>query len=335
MTQTAYGDISRVGAAYVVAKALAHAEPIIILQRLGLVVPMPKNKSNKIHWRRPIPFPVANQLVEGVTPSARQMQYDRVETTLSEYGDIVQITNQMEELATEPDGNQALADISMLLGEQAAETMEMLTYGVVKGGTSVFYDTNAHTLRSQVNSVITIGRQQAITRFLKAQRAKKLTNILSGSVNIGTSPIEASYIAVGHTDLEADIRAMTDFVPVSKYGSMKPVSDYEIGAVRDVRYILSPLLVPFADAGGATSTMLSTSGTNADVYPVIYFTKDCFGIVPLAGKESIVPTVLAAGKPSKSDPIGQRGYAGWRSYFAATILNQLWMARLEVAVTKL
>lgn len=336
MAQTEFGDISRTGAAYVVATALSHASPILVLARFGLTVAMPKNKGETIDFRRAVPFDVATTpLVEGVTPSPKQMSYDRVQATLAEYGDVVQHTNKVEELAAEPTGNVALNDISMLLGEQAAETVEMLTYAKLKAGTNVFYDTAAHTARNQVNSAITKARQQAVTRSLKANRGKKITSVLEGSVRINTRPVEAAYIAFAHTDLEYDIRAMTGFVPVSEYGSMKPVCPEEIGVVNDVRYVLSPLLEPFEDAGAASASFLSTSGTNVDVYPVIYIAKEAYGLVPLAGKEAIKPSVLAAGQVSKSDPLGQRGYAGWRTWFVALILNQTWMARLEVAATKI
>jgi N4-gp56 family major capsid protein len=45
--------------------------------------------------------------------------------------------------------------------------------------------------------------------------------------------------------------------------------------------------------------------------------------------------VLNPGKPSKSDPMAQRGYVSWKTWYTAVILNDLWMARLEVAVTAL
>lgn len=335
MTMTVYGDISRSGAAYVVATALNHAEPIEVLAKFGQITPMPKNKSETVHWRRPIPFDVATTpLVEGVTPTAQQMQYDRVEVTLAEYGDLVQHTNKVEELAAEPSGNVALNEIAMLLGEQAAETKEMLTWGVLKAGTNVFYDTAAHTARTDVNAVISVARLQAITRSLKANRAKKITSILEGSVRIGTKPVEAAYIAFAHTDLEYDIRQLSGFTHVKDYGSMKPTCPEELGAVNDIRFILSPLLEPFLGGGANSTTMLNTSSV-ADVYPVIIVAKDAYGIVPMAGKDAISPTILAAGTPSKSDPLGQRGYAGWRTWFAAKILNDAWMARLEVAATKL
>lgn len=336
MAQTTFGDISRSGAAYVVANALAHAEPIIVLQKFGQITPMPKNKGEKIIYRRPVPFAVATTpLTEGVTPTAKKMEYVRVEATMQEYGDVVQHSSKMAELAAEPSGNVALQDISMLLGEQAAETMEILTYGVIKAGTNVFYNTNAITSRANVNGALTIGRQQAITRSLKAQRGKKITSILDGSIKVGTKPVEAAFIAFAHTDCEYDIRQMAGFIPVAQYGSMKPVCPEEIGVVNDVRYVISPLLTAFADAGATSSTMVSTTGTNADVYPIIYIAKDAFGVVPFAGKEAIMPSVIAADQISKSDMLGQRGYAGWRTWFSALILNQAWLARLEVAATKL
>jgi N4-gp56 family major capsid protein len=336
MTQTSFGDISRASAAYVVVESLTHAGPITVVGKFGKIVPMPKNKGEKIIWNRPVPFAVATTpLTEGVTPTAKAMAYVHVEATLQEYGDLVQHSSKMAELAAEPSGNVALQDISRLLGEQAAETMETLTINVIKAGTNVFYDTAAHTARTSVDAAITIGRQQAVTRSLKASRGKKITEILEGSIRVGTKPVEAAYIALAHTDLEYDIRAMTGFRSVSEYGSMKPVCPEEIGVVNDVRYVLTPLLTAFADGGATSSTMVSTTGTKADVYPVIYLAKEAFAIVPLSGKEAIMPSVIASDTISKSDMLGQRGYAAWRTWFAAAITNQTWLARLEVGATKL
>ena len=104
-----------------------------------------------------------------------------------------------------------------------------------------------------------------------------------------------------------------------------------------VRYILSPLFDAFADGGGlaATNGTYSTTGTQADVYPVIFLAKEAIGCVPLKGANAIKPTVLNPGTPSKSDPLGQIGYVGWKTYFAAVRLNESWMARLEVAIDDL
>jgi N4-gp56 family major capsid protein len=174
---------------------------------------------------------------------------------------------------------------------------------------------------------------------LKAQKAYKITRILSASVNYGTSSIEASYIAVHHTDVEQDIRNMAGFIPVADYGNRSPVSEYELGTVEDTRYICSPDLDSFQDGGGAYAgsgtAMVTNAGTSSDVYPALFIGKEAYGIVPLRGQGSVSPTILRPGVKSKSDPLGQRGYVGWKTWHAAVILNQVWMARLECAVTEL
>ncbi len=57
--------------------------------------------------------------------------------------------------------------------------------------------------------------------------------------------------------------------------------------------------------------------------------------MPLKGKRAITPMVLNPGTPSKSDPLGQRGFVSWKTYLASVILNENWLARLECAVTDL
>ncbi|WP_404466261.1 N4-gp56 family major capsid protein [Vreelandella aquamarina] len=329
MSRTTYGDISQRTAAWAAAEMLAHAEPILVLSKFGQSKPMPKNKADTVKFRRPVPFVIPNTpLAEGVTPTAQQMQYEDVEVQLKQWGAWVEITDVVNDLAEDP----VLADASMLCGEQGAETVEVQTWGAIRAGTNVFYANGA--ARSAVNTKISLSKQRAVTRALKAQRAKKVTSMVSASPNYSTEPLDAAFIAFAHTDLEADIRDMTGFVPTEKYGSMKALP-YEIGKVEDVRYILSPVLDKFANAGGAAGEMVSTSGTNADVYPVVYIAKESYGLVPLKGKNAMTPKVLNPDIPRGGDPLGQRGSVGWKTYFVALILNEAWLARMEVAASEL
>jgi N4-gp56 family major capsid protein len=81
--------------------------------------------------------------------------------------------------------------------------------------------------------------------------------------------------------------------------------------------------------------MVSTSGTSADVYPVIFLAADFFGVVPLKGASALTPMVLNPGKISDSDKLGQRGHVGWKTYFACVRLNEAWGVRCEVAAPEL
>ncbi len=332
-TGTAYGDVSpRVGIIAEV-KMLEHAEPILVLQKFGDPKPQPKNKGQTVKFRRPVPFAAATTpLTEGVTPAGKKMAYQDVTVTMAQYGDFSELTDVIADTHEDP----VLQDMTMLLGEQAGETFEILTWGVISGGTSVIYANGA--ARNAVNTAITLAKLRLASRSLKAQRAKKITKILAASVNVSTKPVEAAFVVVAHTDCEADIRGLAGFKSVAEYGTRQPLCPEEIGSVEDFRFVLSPVLKSLPDAGGAKGTMVSTSGTSADVYPMVVLAQNAFGIVPLKGNGgpgSIVPMILNPNTPRGGDPLGQRGSASWKSWFAAVRLNELWMTRIEVAVTAL
>lgn len=331
--QTQYGDIGTRTAAYAAEGMLAHAMPVMVLQKFALSKPQPKNKTDTVKFRRPVPFAAATTpLLEGVTPSAQKMAYEDVTAALKQYGAYVEITDKVMDQSEDP----VLQNATELCGEQSGLTTELVTWGVLKGGSSVAYS-NGST-RDAVNTPISKTLQQKITRSLKSQKARKITKILAGSTDFASSPVEAAYVAIGHTDLESDIRAMPGFVPVAKYGSRKVLCEEELGTVDDVRYILSPELTPYADLGGdydgSGTDMVSTTGTKADVYPIMFLGKDAFGVVPLKGAKAITPMVVNP-KPSAGDRLGQRGSVGWKAWFTAVRLNETWMHRAEVACTQL
>lgn len=310
---------------------LKHAGPVMVLEKTGpMVKQMPKNKGVLIKFRRPIPFEASTvPLQEGVTPTPTAFRYEDVSGTLRQYGMVSEITDVIEDTHEDP----VLQDLTVQLGENIGRTQEALNWAVLRGGTSVFYANGS--ARTNVNTPISLSKQRAVVRSLEAQKAMKITQILGGSPDYATRPIEGGYIAVGHTDLDSDIRNMPGFVPTAEYGSRKVISEHEIGSVETVRYLLSPDLTSIVNAGGAAGTMVTTGGTSADIYPVLFFGKEAWGLVALRGEGAVSPSIIPVGQKTKDDPLGQRGVAGYKFWHLGLILNQLWMARLEVASTDL
>jgi N4-gp56 family major capsid protein len=331
MPISSYGDISQRTAVHAMMDYLDYVHPRIILNKFGQTHKIPKNKAQTIKMRRPVPFAVSTvPIVEGVTPNPHGITYEDVQVSLAQYGDLAGLTDVVQDLSEDP----VLQHMVKLSGENAAAVIEQVTYGVVRGGTNVIYANGAN--RAAVNTKVTLAKQRAATKFLARMKARKITEILSASPNIGTEPVEAAYVAVCHTDLGPDIRDMPGFVHVSEYGNRKPLCDEELGSVDDVRYVLSEDLAPFINAGGAAGGLVdSTGGANADVYPIIIFGKEAFGTTPLKGSEAARVYVHNPDQSDKADPIAQRGFVGWKAYFAALILNQAWLIRMEVAATKL
>lgn len=331
MSTTKYGDINQRTAAYAEKTMLEHAEPILCLEKFAQTKPLPKNTADNIKFRRPIPYNVSTtQLVEGVTPIPKQMQYEDVPVTMGQYGDVVEITDKVQDMSEDP----VLKDAAMLAGEQAAETKELIMWGALKAGTNVAYSSTVAQTREDVDSVITLNLLRNAIRSLKGQRAKVLTQIVSASPKYATEAVAPAYVAFAHTDTEQDFRDLDGFTPVERYGSFQPVSPYECGKVEQIRIILSPVLEPFAGAGATSATLVGTGG-DADVYPVVIVSKNSYAGVPLKGAGSMSPRVVNPDRIDKSDILGQRGYVGWKMYFAALILNEAWVQRIEVGVTKL
>ena len=84
----------------------------------------------------------------------------------------------------------------------------------------------------------------------------------------------------------------------------------------------------------------SSAGACADVYPILFLGKNAFGVTPFAApqKGGTVPVNVMALNPNTprgGDPLGQRGSLGWKAYRTSEILYDLWMARCEVAVSRL
>lgn len=337
MTQTKFTDsgISLTTNLYAVKEMLKHAEPHIVLDKVAKQVTMPKNKRQQIQFRRPVPFSANTApLTEGVTPNATAFAYETVNATLNQYGEYVEITDVIEDTAEDP----VLKDATMILGENLGRSREALLYSIVKAGTSVSYANGAS--RSAVNTAITVNGIRGVIRSLRANKAKPVTRILDGSPNENTTPVESAYVAFCHTDVAADIRSLSGFRPVAEYGSRKTISDNELGSFEDVRFVCSADLTPFEDAGGSPGSMKSTSGSSADVYPIIFMGQDAFGAVTLKGSKSsgmnsVQLLVNPVGKVDSSDPLAQRGTIGYKTWFTGIRLNETWLERLEVAVTDL
>lgn len=327
------GDISFRTAGFIAAELLKRADPALVMQPFLQVKPIPKNSSQTIKFRRYNALPAATTaLTEGVTPSGSSITSTDYEATLVQIGDWVGITDQVADTHEDP----VIMEYTDILAKQAALTVETKLFHIMRAGTNVYYANGS--ARTDVNTTLTLGLQRKITRGFKRQNAGLITKKMSSSANMDTVNVKPSFIAFVHPDLEPVIQDMKGFKDVVDYGSMTPYPT-EIGSVGDVRYLTSTVFEKWADAGaakdGSGTTMESTTGTSADVYPIIYISADCAAVTPLKGASAITPFVKNPGESREGDQLGQRGWIGWKSYFAGLILNQVWVSRAEVAVPAL
>ena len=324
---------------------LKHAMPIKVLSTFGSQKQIPQNKTDTVVFRRALPIDAGSNgapnittsnylLQEGVTPGSRTIAYQDVQVTVQQYGVLMKLSSKAEAMYEDD----IPGDMVKLVGEHMASIEELISYGVVRGGTNVVFANG--TARTSVNTAITLNKLRQAARQLESAHAQLVTEKLASSVNFNTTAIEPGYLVFIHTDMEADFRNLTGFVPVARYGQQKPVHEREVGTIERFRIITSPYFRPFLAAGGTITagTFLSnggTTGTTADVYPIMVVAQEAWGQVALKGMGAIQPIYLPAKQITHANPMGQFGYVGANFYKNAVRLNENWMVRIEAACSAL
>ena len=321
---------------------LAHAMPVEVLGITGMQKQMPKNQSDTVVFRRYLPyggtdnkwitgsnvgtFATDHITQEGVTPSADTLSATDTTVALQQYSVLYAVTDKTVDLYEDD----VPSEMKKQTGERIGLVREMVRYGALKACTNAFYAGGSSV--ATTDETLTLNFLRKIARNLLANHAKQITSILAASPNFATAPVEAGFLVFVSTDMEPAIRDLPGFKHVSEYGSRKPVHEMEVGSVERFRFIASPELAPTLGASGVTAAVGTTglydsaSSGYVDVYPCIVVAEDAWGQVALRGMDSIDVTYLPPGQKDKNDPLGQRGYIGAKTYMAASVLNNGWMA---------
>lgn len=326
---------------------LKHAVPLEVLGKMGRQVQMPKNESDTYVARRYLPYGAtstnsstqnqffinangdrgnvmvqAHLTQEGVTPAPDSISAIDITVVQQQYSCLYGFTDKTFNLY-EDDIPKAMIE---QVGERIALVNEMIIWGALRAGTNQFFG-GAGTTIATVNGGLTLGLLRKIAKSLQANHGKPVNRVLGASQNYGTDAVAEGFCVYVHTDAEPDIRDLPGFTPAERYASGKPMPN-EIGKCERFRFITSPDLPSLQNAGaviGGTG-LYSTTGVNIDVYPFIVCAQDAWSQIAVRGLQSLKPTYLPPNVASKSDPFGQRGYAGSIWWKAVMIENNGWMA---------
>src|SRR3990167_2813045 len=306
---------------------LKHAGPITCLDKYAKKFVLPQNESDTLSIDRLVPFGYDTTVAtEGVVPEAVSVDYENVQMAIKEYEHLARVSSKKWRLSEQ----NAVRDSATLQAEFIMNVNELLTWTEITTGTVVFYDTAAHTLRTQVDSPISLGRLRKMTRALDDAKASWIQSVNGGGLKQGTVPSEPGYIALGHTNQKSDIRNLPGFIHASEIGSGE-APPYAFGQVEDVIFVLTPQLHPVVGAGAAQDGSKINNGTLNDVYPLVIIGKEAFGTCVLSGFDSVKPNIMT-GPVKGADPTGKFVDIGVLWYQVNQILNESWMARGEFAV---
>lgn len=299
---------------------LKAARPLLVHTRFAQVRDIPRNNSGVIKFRR-YSLLAANttSLSEGVTPSGKQLSVTDVTGTIAQYGDFVTLSDYLQFTTLDP----ILTETAELLGQQAGNSLDQLCRDVIVAGTTVQYASTA-TSRATVSASMKLTRdeiRQAV-RTLQGNDAMKLTRMVNPSTGFNTSPINAAFIGIVSEDTHYDLKNITGFIPVEEYSNKSDVMEGEVGALDEVRFVMTTNAKVFSGAGAAS----------IDVHGTMILAAEAYAISRISGHalENIVKPLGSAGT---ADPLNQRSTSGWKATFVTSRLNENFMLRIEHAVS--
>jgi N4-gp56 family major capsid protein len=316
------------------ARLIFDSKKLLMLPKWGVNEDLPKNSGQTIQFRRYHNVDTGlNPIFGNTNPSAVKMSWSDFTTTLYRYGGVIDIPEHM--MDTHEDNLVQLATDQM--SYDLARKIETLTYNVVKGGSNAIY-ANGAANRSSITNVMTEADLEAAIATLEENNAVEIQDLVTSSPSYETLPIQPSYIAYCHTNVAPVVRRMASFISVEHYAGNTAVLPGEIGNVMGkIRVVCSNIAMPFDGVGGNPVTnSIRGIGGSAHVYPFLIFAKNAFAVSKLSGENSMKVMIK---KPSENgdsyDKLGLNGHIGYKTWFAATILNNDNLVRIETGVPAL
>src|SRR4030042_1510600 len=232
---TEYGHVSRNTAGHIVRKLIEATYPITVTERhLDEAIVIPKNEGRVAKLRQYLPFTNPSApLSEGVSPKGQRPTYRDVTIVLEEWGEVVVLTNVVQDVAEDPIVNKVVVPG---LSQLTSQTKEINRINVWKAGSTVLYAGGPTiVLRTSVVSAISRGDIAYAIKVLEANSAQRVSKIIKASPAYATEPIAACYFAFAHTDMREDFKRLPGFIQTYKYANPGEALPGEVGFIDPVR----------------------------------------------------------------------------------------------------
>lgn len=288
---------------------LLRTVPRLIYDKFAQKKTIPMHGGKVIEFRKFSGLAVATTpLTEGALfTNLKDLTVTAITATVAQYGDAVGFSDIVSTTTIDP----LLKEATDILAEQAAETLDELVRDTVTAGTAVFYSTvSTNTQRSDIAStdIITVADVQNIAMQMELNRAQK---------------IDGYWQAITHPRVIYDLMRTQEWRDAQNYNKTGRIFDGSVGELYGVKFWTTDKAKVFTDLG---------SGGTVDVYTVMVFGRNAFGIVDLAG-HNLQTIFKPLGSAGTADPLNQQSSMGWKVTFGVKRLQESFMLRYECAAS--
>lgn len=296
-------------------KMLETAKTRLVHASYGQKRSIPEHNGKRVEFRRWDLFDPADAmtpLTEGVTPDGQSLSQTTVEAEVAQYGAYVEVSDVLDMTAYD----EVISDTAGLLGEQIGTVVEWVTRDAMNAGNNVQY-AGGKTGRDQLTAddKLTVDEIRKAVRSLKKAKARMFA-MGEGGVR------KPHFICICSPEATYDLQSDSLWQDVSKYANAEQIYTGEIGRLFGVVFVES------------TEAKTFTGASDLPIHSTLVFGADAYGVIDVAGGGSLRSIIKLPGSAGAADPLDQRGTVGVKvAAYAAKILNDLWIVRIEHAVS--
>ena len=251
----------------------------------------------------------------------KEMTLDFVDVTLSQYGQVIGISD----LLTAQELFNHLEQATTVNGQDAAlhlDTKIAYTLGddtSITGGTSItsnkinrFAGASGYYSNAPTSSQVMTGLE-----LLDTATALKVNN---------APTTNGFYTAVADPRVLRDLQNDSDWISSRHYGDPEAIMKGEVGRYAGIRCIETTNA--YQTEHGAAAAKRVTYNGSGGVYSTFVFGDQAFGTVDLASQSPYAPKMQIAQGPDKTDPLAQLTTVGFKTYYGQKILQPKFLAQV-------
>lgn len=304
MALTTTGTLSSVVKAYYDKRFLMRAEAAFVYRQLGRMGVVPKGEGKTVVWNRYTnPTAKTTNLTEGTDPTPSGLSATLVSATITQYGNYEQITDLLSLTSID----NSIASAVDLLAFEAALSIDTVIRNIIDDGTAVLYASGvANRTSIIITDVVQVADVRKVVRALKRQNAQPQKK-------------SGSFMGVLHPDVIYDLQGDSNWVNAHLYtdSALGGIYNGEVGKLYGVRFLETT----------QAPVLINSGSTGIEVYQSMFFGEEAFGVSDLQNLTTYVDS------PSPRSALRLYSDVGWKAGFAATILNDDFMVRLESGAT--
>lgn len=291
---------------------LERLTPELVWTKFGEKKNIPKRKGATTNFRRLNSLDVSTTaLTEGVTPDGVNLDITPINATVKEYGNWTKISEFLNLTGFDP----MMTEVAELMGENAGESIDVITRDVLAAGTNVLY-ANGKTARNTITATDKI----TALDILKARRALRRKKVKPLRLPEGAG---TGFVALIPVDVATDLMQTDEWKKANNENNTKNWMDGVLGKMYGIWFIEVDNGVLFPGAGAAS----------ADVYGTVFLGRGAYGIPDVEGSSKPDIIVHPAGSGGVADPLNQFNTVAWKCAFTVVRLQEMAILRYESGAT--